>query len=242
LGYARLGGLFLVRSADARPGFFRKDFIMRKDLTDITLVVDRSGSMTTIQEDAEGGINAFIEEQKKGAGDAVLTLMQFDDECDFVHRGTPIQDVPAYTLVPRGMTALLDAVGKAINETGARLAAMAEADRPKLVTFVIVTDGRENSSNEFTKAKVKEMVTHQTDVYKWHFLYLGANQDVFSEAGAMGLTASNAANYSGKNVHAAYAATAGKLNMMRGMTSNDAPEELVKTAGGWTDEERESME
>jgi Mg-chelatase subunit ChlD len=215
---------------------------MRKDLTDITLVVDRSGSMDTIQKDAEGGINAFIEEQKKGVGDARLTLVQFDTEYDFVHQGLPIQEVPPFKLSPRGGTALLDAVGRAINETGARLAAMAELDRPKLVVFVIVTDGGENSSKEFTKAMVKEMVTHQTDVYKWHFIYLGANQDAFSEAGAMGLTASNIANYSGRKSPQAYAATAGKLNMMRGMTSNDAPEELVKTAGGWTDEERESME
>jgi hypothetical protein len=168
--------------------------------------------------------------------------VQFDTEYDFVHQGLPIQEVPPFKLSPRGGTALLDAVGRAINETGARLAAMAELDRPKLVVFVIVTDGGENSSNEFTKAKVKEMVTHQTDVYKWHFLYLGANQDAFAEAGNMGIPTSGAARYSGLHVGAAYAATAGKLNMMRGMTSNDAADELVKTAGGWTDEERESME
>ena len=99
---------------------------MRPDLTDITLVVDRSGSMESIWNDAEGGVNAFIEEQSKQPGEALLTLVQFDTDYEFVHNGVPIQDVPKYELQPRGMTALLDAVGRAINETGERMAKMAE--------------------------------------------------------------------------------------------------------------------
>ena len=97
---------------------------MRNDLTDITLVVDRSGSMESIKSDAEGGINEFIRQQASEPGEALLTLMQFDTEYDLVHNGVNVTDVSPYTLVPRGMTALLDAVGRAINETGARLAAM----------------------------------------------------------------------------------------------------------------------
>ena len=122
---------------------------MRTDLTDITMVIDRSGSMQSIRSDAEGGINSFIEQQKQEPGEANVTLVQFDADYEFVHSGVPIRQVPAFKLVPRGSTALLDAVGRAINETGARLAAMDEVQRPGLVVFVIVTDGEENSSREF---------------------------------------------------------------------------------------------
>jgi hypothetical protein len=97
---------------------------MRTDLTDITMVIDRSGSMESIRTDAEGGINTFIDSQKTEPGEALLTLVQFDTEYEFVHKGAAIGSVPKFTLVPRGSTALLDAVGRAINETGARLAAI----------------------------------------------------------------------------------------------------------------------
>ena len=103
---------------------------MKSDLTDITLVVDRSGSMEQVREDAEGGVNSFIAQQAKEPGEALLTLVQFDTEYEFLHQGVPITEVPRYELVPRGMTALLDAVGRAINETGERLTKMEEQDRP----------------------------------------------------------------------------------------------------------------
>lgn len=125
---------------------------MRNDMCDVTLVVDRSGSMVSIWKEAEGGINAFIDEQKKNAGECVFTLVHFDSEYEFVHKGVPIGQVGSYALQPRGMTALLDAVGRAINEAGERLSAMPEAERPLLVAFVIVTDGQENASHEFSKA------------------------------------------------------------------------------------------
>jgi uncharacterized protein YegL len=103
---------------------------MRTDLTDITMVIDRSGSMESIRTDAEGGINTFIDSQKSEPGEALLTLVQFDTEYEFIHKGAAIGSVPKFKLVPRGSTALLDAVGRAINETGARLAAMEESQRP----------------------------------------------------------------------------------------------------------------
>ena len=145
---------------------------MRTDLTDITLVVDRSGSMDAIQGDAEGGVNTFITEQAKEPGEALLTLVQFDTEYEFLHKGVPIGEVPRYELHPRGATALLDAVGRAINETGERLAAMKEQDRPGLVIFVVMTDGLENSSKEFTKAQIKEMIERQQHDYNWQFTFL----------------------------------------------------------------------
>ncbi len=160
---------------------------MRTDLTDITMVIDRSGSMQSIRTDAEGGINSFIEQQKQEPGEANLTLVQFDTEYEFVHSGVPIKQVPAFKLIPRGSTALLDAVGRAINETGARLAAVAESQRPGLVVFVIVTDGQENSSREFTRDQIRTMVEHQQSAYKWQFTFLAANQDAFAAGGSMGI-------------------------------------------------------
>ena len=209
---------------------------MRSDLTDVTLVVDRSGSMDRIREDAEGGVNVFIKEQAKQPGEALLSLVQFDTEYEFVHRGLPIQQVPPYTLVPRGSTALLDAVGRAINETGERLAKMAETDRPGLVVFVITTDGLENSSKEFSKAQIKEMIERQQSQYNWHFTFLGANQDAFAEAGDMGIGYAGAANFAPDKVHAAWIGTSAKVARMRKQRSS---EETV--VNEFTDSERKDM-
>lgn len=188
---------------------------MRKDLTDITLVVDRSGSMESIQGDAEGGINAFIAEQAREPGEVLLTLVQFDTEYEFVHKGIPIKTVPRYELAPRGMTALLDAMGRAINETGERLSKTPEPDRPGLVIFVVMTDGLENSSKEFTREQIKARIEEQQQKYNWHFTFLGANQDAFAEAGSMGIQAAGAANFAMDKVAMAYGATNSKVRRMR---------------------------
>ncbi|MCH5376397.1 MAG: VWA domain-containing protein [Planctomycetes bacterium] len=209
---------------------------MRSDLTDITLVVDRSGSMAQVREDAEGGVNSFIEQQAKEPGEALLTLVQFDTEYEFLHQGVPISQVPKYELVPRGMTALLDAVGRAINETGERLAKMDERDRPGLVVFVVMTDGQENSSKEFSKSDIKAMIHRQQDTYSWHFTFLGANQDAFAEAVGMGIAAAGVANFAMNKMAAAYAVTGGKLSRMRRQARQG---ETVSNE--FTDEERREM-
>jgi hypothetical protein len=209
---------------------------MRPDLTDITLVVDRSGSMQSIRHDAEGGVNAFVADQAKQPGEALLTLVQFDTEYEFIHRGVPIGQVPSYQLEPRGSTALLDAVGRAILETGDRLAKMPEDDRPGLIVFVIVTDGEENSSKEFSKDKIKEMITHQQDMYHWQFTFLGANQDAFAEAGGLGIHAAGAANVAPDQIQAAYMMTGQKVSRMRAQRQSN---ETVKNE--FTDEERKKM-
>jgi uncharacterized protein YegL len=211
--------------------------VMKKELTEIVLVVDRSGSMDCVREDAEGGINTFIEEQKKHEGDATLTLVQFDTKYEFVCRGTPIQDVPHYTLVPRGMTALLDAVGKAINETGERLSTILEKDRPGLVVFVVMTDGLENSSKEFTKSQIKEMISRQQDQYRWQFTFLGANQNAFREGEGVGIRNDAAANFAPENSRNAMKAASANVCRMR--ASFSVGEEVVNS---YTDEERASME
>ncbi len=214
----------------------KKETGMRKDLTDITLVVDRSGSMSKIRDDAEGGINTFIDDQKGADGDATLTIVQFDTEYEFVHTGKPIQDVPKYTLTPRGGTALLDAVGRAIAECGERLDKLDEANKPGCVVFVIVTDGHENSSKEFTKEKVRESITLQRETYNWQFTFLGADDSAFDEAVAMGIPISAAAAYSPDKVGTSYK-TASKA-VMRGRT---AALKGQKVDMSYTEDERKAM-
>ena len=209
---------------------------MRNDLTDITMVVDRSGSMSSIRTDAEGGINTFIESQKTEPGQALLTVVQFDTLYDFVHRGVPISDVPPFKLVPRGSTALLDAVGRAILETGARLEAMGESQRPGLVVFVIVTDGRENSSKEFTRERLRQMIEHQQSVYKWQFTFLAANQDAFAEGASMGIAQDGIAAFSVGKVRGTYDAASKKMSRMR-----KAAGEGAAVDNKFTDEERGEM-
>jgi hypothetical protein len=135
------------------------------------------------------------------------------------------------------MTALLDAVGRAIAETGERLAAMPEPDRPGLVVFVIVTDGQENSSKEYTKPQIKEMVERQQNIYKWQFTFLGANQDAFAEAHGMGIAVMGAANYKAKRSKEAFLAAAANVGRMRAAAASGE-----KVFSAFTPEEREAME
>ena len=194
---------------------------MNENKCDITVVLDRSGSMQDIAKDMMGGFDKLIEEQKKLPGEALLTLVQFDTDYEFVYRGTSIKDVKPLQLVPRGMTALLDAVGRAIVETGDRLRNMPEHERPGKVVFIVITDGAENSSKEFTKAWVCEKIKHQQEVYNWKFVFLGANQDAFAEAGGLGISLGGVANYNCTpiSVKCAYAATSHNLSSLRSGTA-----------------------
>ena len=209
---------------------------MRQDLTDVTIVLDRSGSMESCKLEAQSGVNHFIKQQREQPGSCVFSLVQFDTEYEFVHKGTPIGEVPDFTLVPRGMTALLDAVGRAINETGARLSAMAEEERPGLVVFVIVTDGMENSSHEFTKPQIKEMIERQQNDYQWKFTFLGANQDAFAQAQGIGIAADDAANYSVAKSVVAFANASSNTSRMREAKTSG---KVVRS--GYTAEERTAM-
>lgn len=168
------------------------------NLCDITVVLDRSGSMQSVADDTIGGFNQFLRDQREAPGTATLTLVQFDTEYEFVHRALPIGAVPPLTretFQPRGMTALRDALGRAIHETGARLAATPEPERPGRVIFVVMTDGQENSSREFAAPVVAELIRQQREVYSWDFLFLGANQDAILTAGALNIPASASLTY-----------------------------------------------
>ncbi len=208
---------------------------MNKNLTDITLVVDRSGSMASIQDDAQGGINTFIKDQKTATGDAVLTLVQFDTEYEFVHKAVAIADVGTYTLNPRGGTALLDAVGRATAEATERLEKVAEAYRPGLVVFVIVTDGHENSSKEFKVEQIKKLIEGQREK-GWEFIFLGADEKAFDQGLAMGINFRNVAIYNVQNTGSAYRATSEKILGARSSVSSGAVASM-----GFTPEERETL-
>jgi hypothetical protein len=181
-------------------------------------------------------VNSFIAKQAEQPGDALLTLVQFDTEYEFLHKGVPISRVPKYELVPRGMTALLDAVGRAINETGERLSKTPEEQRPGLVIFVVMTDGQENSSKEFSKDRIKEMVEHQQNVYKWQFTFLGANQDAFAEAGGMGFDAAGVACFSASKFAGTYDVLGAKVARMRSQKR-----EGKTVSNAFTDTERKEM-
>jgi hypothetical protein len=171
---------------------------MQEDYTDISVVLDRSGSMISVVTDTIGGFNTFIDEQKKQPGKALLTLAQFDTIYEIVHDGKAIKDVPLLTnetFVPRGGTALLDAIGNTINRTGKRLSDMPENERPGKVIVVILTDGEENSSREFTSSKISDLITLQRDTYKWEFVFLGANQDAIMTASQMGIPMASSMTY-----------------------------------------------
>ena len=175
--------------------------------------------MGDIKDDAIGGFNCFLKEQKAAGANATLTLVQFDTEStDVVHESMPILEVPDLnhqTFQPRGGTPLLDALGQTIDSTGRALAAIPEANRPNKVVFVVITDGQENSSHQHTKASVKERIDHQSSHYNWQFVFLGANQDAFDEAGAVGIAMGNAANFAPARMQAAFAATAANVASYR---------------------------
>ena len=141
---------------------------MKQNYSDITVVLDRSGSMGVLTNEVIGAFNTFVDEQKQVEGEATFTLIQFDDRYEVNCEAINIQHVSHLdetTYVPRGMTALFDAVGKAIVSTGKRLSDMAESDRPEKVIFLIQTDGEENASKKYSLSTVKSMIREQQEVY-----------------------------------------------------------------------------
>lgn len=157
---------------------------MKKDLTEIAIILDESGSMSDCKNDTIGGVNEFLTTQQKIKGEANLTLIKFSNYYKVINDCTPIANVTllnSENYTPSASTSLLDAVGKTINTIGNRLSKTDESDRPEKVIMLIVTDGEENSSTEFTRKQISDMVKHQKDVYKWEFVFIGADIDAWGE-------------------------------------------------------------
>ena len=171
---------------------------MRFKFDEIVCIIDRSGSMESVADDAIGGFNTFIEKQKEVEGKASVTFVQFDDKYEIVYENKMLEDVPILdnkTFIPRGMTALLDAIGKTINSVGERLSKTNKKDRPRKVIFAILTDGHENYSKEFTRDKIFEMITHQKEKYSWEFIFIAADQDAIGTGTSYGFSAKDCINY-----------------------------------------------
>jgi uncharacterized protein YegL len=171
---------------------------MKKGLVEIVSIIDRSGSMSSVKSDAIGGFNQFLQDQKELPGEALFTLVQFDDQYEVIHNGEKIQNVKPLddkTYVPRGTTALLDAIGKTIVTVGERLDKTDENDKPEKVIVSILTDGAENASSEYTRERISDMIKLQTDDYSWEFIFLAANQDAFATAGGLSINAKNTMHF-----------------------------------------------
>ena len=171
---------------------------MKKNLTEIVFVLDRSGSMAGLEADTIGGFNAMIEKQKREPGEAYVSTVLFDHESKVIHDRVALDRIEPMTekqYYVRGCTALLDAVGSAIHHIGNVHKYAREEDRPEKTVFVITTDGMENASKHYTYEKVRQQIRHREDKHGWEFLFLGANIDAAREAARFGIRADRAANY-----------------------------------------------
>lgn len=171
---------------------------MRKGLTEVVFILDRSGSMSGLEADTIGGFNSMISKQKKEDGEAIVSTVLFDDQQEVVYDRQPVKMVEPMTdrqYYVRGCTALLDAIGGAIHHIGNVHKYAREEDRPEKTMFIITTDGMENTSRFYTYDRVKYMVERQKEKYGWEFLFLGANIDAISVAARFGINADRAINY-----------------------------------------------
>jgi len=202
-------------------------------ITLIINILDRSGSMINIKDDAIGGFNTFLKEQQKLPDKALMKTVLFDDEYKVLHEVMDIHKVKELTdntFIPRGMTALHDSIGKTIAETQEYIDGLKKTKRPDQVLVVILTDGQENASKEYTQAKVKKLVTECQDKYNWNFVYLAANQDAFTESSGYGISqhvrgvnAANVLNFTGtsKGISDSYAQMSNVTTQYRSRTDAD---------------------
>ncbi|MHA2264574.1 MAG: vWA domain-containing protein [Candidatus Thorarchaeota archaeon] len=204
---------------------------MKKGYSRIVALVDESGSMDHLKESTLAGLNDFIREQKRHPDDADFSLFFFDKKISSVthwniHEGKPgfdynirrtirervpiqkVEEVKWDEYNPYGSTPLLDALGDTIDELGRQLRETPEKQRPEHVIVCVITDGYENASLEYDRAKIKKMIEHQRETYKWTFVFLGANQDSFTEAGNMGFNMDHVANFSTTDTGARYSSNA----------------------------------
>lgn len=206
------------------------------DYTALLMIVDHSGSMMSIRDASEEAVNGFIASQRPLPGRCTIRLHEFDDEINVVYPSTDVHETPPYQLVPRGMTALLDAIGHGIDTFGDELAAAPEDQRPGKVAVVIQTDGQENASHEHKLYDVAAKIGHQRDVYGWEFVFLGANIDAIATAAALKIPAHSSITYaaSAAGTHAVGHSTSDYVSTLRAgrkAAFSDADREAAQDAG-----------
>lgn len=176
----------------------KEDFIMKKNLTELVFILDKSGSMSGLEKDTIGGYNSMLEQQRNTDGSCVITTVLFDNYSQLLHDRIDIRAVKPITgkeYYVGGSTALLDAIGKTIEKIVTVQKNTAEDYRAEKVMFIIITDGEENSSRYFSSSQVKKMIKEQKERYGWEFIFLGANIDAVETAAAFGISADRAADY-----------------------------------------------
>ena len=171
---------------------------MRKNLTELVFILDRSGSMAGLEADTIGGFNGMLEKQRREPGEALVSTVLFDNVSQVLHDRVPLNKVEPLTdrdYTVRGCTALLDAIGGAIHHIGNIHKYARPEDVPEHTLFVITTDGMENASRQYTGDRVRAMIQRKKEQYGWEFLFLGANIDAVQTAGRFGIGADRAVNY-----------------------------------------------
>lgn len=171
---------------------------MKKDLTELVFILDKSGSMAGLEDDTIGGYNSILKKQQTGDGEAIVTTVLFNHESELLHDRINIKGITPISekdYEVGGTTALLDAIGFAIQKTGNVQKKTIAEQRAEKVLFVITTDGMENASREFTASKIKKMIQHQKEKYGWEFMFLGANIDAISTAAKFGIEEDFAVEY-----------------------------------------------
>lgn len=210
--------------------------------THVAAVVDRSGSMQSIKDDTIGGFAAFIERQATQPGTSSVSLFQFDTQFEVVYRDRPIEEVPPLVLEPRGGTALLDAIGQTVADTRTGLARMPEDERPGTVVVVIMTDGEENSSREFTYPVIKDLIETQQQLEGWTFLFMGADQDAIAAASRLGIPAGTALSYGSDKTAQAWDVASRSIGRLKAARQAGMPAPAAAQAAAFTDQERTSTE
>lgn len=171
---------------------------MRKDLTEIVFILDRSGSMSGLESDTIGGFNSMLAKQQKQEGEAYISTVLFDNEMQVLHDRVSIRKVKPLTdedYYVGGCTALLDAVGRSVKHIAHVHKYAREDDRPAKTMVVIITDGFENASREYSYRDVKKLITHEQEKYGWEFIFMGANIDAVAEADRFGIREERAVRY-----------------------------------------------
>ncbi len=171
---------------------------MKKNLTELVFILDRSGSMSGLEADTIGGFNAMIEKQKQEPGEAFVSTILFDNVSEVLHDRVKLADVPKMTgrdYTVRGCTALIDAIGGAIHHIANIHKYAREEDVPEKTLFVITTDGMENASRRYSSGEVKRMIEKEKSRYGWEFLFIGANIDAVETGARFGIGRDRVANY-----------------------------------------------